>query len=563
MKSNRYLKIGLASILLLSLLIFPTTAIAQSYLFSVDELTANVYINADGTVSLQYDFMFRNANGAHIIDFVDVGMPNNQFSMTGITAEVDGAPVSVSRSDYQGSGSGFAVVLGSRAIPAGQSGRVRVFVPRIDPWLRTDSRDPNYASINFSPVWFGREYVRDDTQMTVTFHLPPGVQPDEPRWHAAPSGFPPEPAAGIDADGRITYSWSNAGARAYEQYDFGASFPSTYVPAGTVVNPSISESLGIDSGTVGTCVCFSIIGAFIASIAFSLSRSASKRKLQYMPPKIAIEGMGIKRGLTAIEAAILMEQPLDKVLTMILFGLVKKNAATVTKQDPLTIDAITPPPTDLLDYERDFLAAFQIEPKKRREALQNTITDLVKSVSGKMKGFSRRETVAYYKGIMERAWKQVEDAQTPDVRMAEYDKYMEWTMLDRDYDDRTRRVFTGPVIMPTWYPRYDPSYRPAPTGGTVSTGPSGGGGQPGGGISLPSLPGSAFAASVVRGVQNFSSGVIGNVNDFTSTITNRTNPVPPPTTSTYKGSSRSGGGCACACACACAGCACACAGGGR
>jgi len=30
------------------------------------------------------------------------------------------------------------------------------------------------------------------------------------------------------------------------------------------------------------------------------------------PPKISIEGHGIKRGLTAVEAAILMEEPLDR-----------------------------------------------------------------------------------------------------------------------------------------------------------------------------------------------------------------------------------------------------------
>ena len=47
---------------------------------------------------------------------------------------------------------------------------------------------------------------------------------------------------------------------------------------------------------------------------------SQRRKLQYLPPRIAIEGHGIKRGLTAVEAAILLGEPLDKVMTMILFG---------------------------------------------------------------------------------------------------------------------------------------------------------------------------------------------------------------------------------------------------
>ena len=66
---------------------------------------------------------------------------------------------------------------------------------------------------------------------------------------------------------------------------------------------------------------------------------------------------------------------------------------------------------------------------------------LVSSVSEKMKGFSRRETIEYYKSIMEKAWQQVEAADTPEVKSQKFDQTLEWTMLDRDYDDRTRRVF--------------------------------------------------------------------------------------------------------------------------
>jgi len=154
----------------------------------------------------------------------------------------------------------------------------------------------------------------------------------------------------------------------------------------------------------------------------------------------------------------------------------------------------------------------------------------------------------------------VEAADTPEVKSQKYNEVMDWTMLDRDYDDRTRRVFHGgPVYVPVWWPRYDPTFRGGAALRPVSA-PGGGGGS----ISLPHLPGSDFAASMVKGVQNFSSGVIGNVTEFTSKITDKTNPVPVSTGKSSSWSSgRSGGGCACACACACAGCACACAGGGR
>ena len=283
----------------------------------------------------------------------------------------------------------------------------------------------------------------------------------------------------------------------------------------------------------------------------------NRRKMQYLPPKIAIEGHGIKRGLTAVESAILMEQPLDKVMTMILFGVVKKNAVSVKTRDPLELDITDPFLKDekLHEYEKNFLRAFKETDKNiRRKELQNMTVALVKSVSEKMKGFSRRETNEYYKSIMEKAWQQVEAADTPEVQSKMFEEALEWTMLDRDYDDRTRRVFTRPIIVPMWWGRYDPVWRgssSSPISAPVSSRGS------------SALPGADFAASVVTGVQTFSQKVIGNVNDFTSRVTNVTNPPPPPPKSSGGGYRGGGGGRSCACACACAGCACACAGGGR
>jgi len=198
------------------------------------------------------------------------------------------------------------------------------------------------------------------------------------------------------------------------------------------------------------------------------------------------------------------------------------------------------------------------------------VVNLVKGVSEKMRGFSRNETISYYRYIIEEAWQQVEAAGTPEVKSAKYDEVMEWTMLDRIYDERTRRTFSsGPVFVPNWWPRYDPAFGLAtisPSGTPISLPTSVGGGP----VSLPQLPGSDFAASLVKGVQNFSSNAVGSVSDFTISVTNKTNPPPPP--NTYDSSDRGsrgnlfgggGGEHHCACACACAGCACACAGGGR
>ena len=554
---KRVLLIALVAFLLL---IFPINAFAQTYSFSLDKMDVHVYWNDDGTISIDYVLVFTNDPFASPIDFVDVGLPNSDYDINSIYADVNGNPIShIADSPYVTYG--VELGLGSKAIQPGDTGVVHVVVGTVDQVVYPDDKDKDYVSGVFSPTWYDKEFIQGNTDISVTYHLPPGVQPEEPRWHSSPSGFPPEPTTGIDEEGRITYTWQNTNAKGYTQYKFGASFPQQYVPESAVVRPdpfAFLSNISLDNLLPFLCV-----GFFVLVWIWSFINNR-KRKMKYLPPKIAIEGHGIKRGLTAIEAAILMEQPMDKILTLILFAAIKKNAAKVVSRDPLEIKILEPIPDELRQYELDFLAAFdEKSDKAKRKALQKMMVNLVKSVSKKMKGFSRRESITYYRDITKKAWAQVEAADTPEVKAEKYDDVMEWTMLDRGYEDRTRDVFrTGPVFVPVWWHRYDPGYSPTtlakPSGGPLSS-PSA---TTSGGVSMPTLPGSAFAASVVSGTQNFSSGVIGSISDFTSGVTRVTNP-PPKSTSSSRSRSSGGGGSSCACACACAGCACACAGGGR
>jgi hypothetical protein len=558
---RRLLTITLILILALST---TTSVLAQDYFFQLEKEIVNVFWNEDGTMSLDYQFTFNNQPSGHAIEFVDVSSPKGDVDMGSVSADVDGNPVRVSESDYEGTGTGFAVIMGPYAIPPGQQGTVNVSIGRITDVVYPDDDDENYASAVFAPAYFIPDVVTGSTDLTVIFHLPPGVQPDEPRWHDAPSGFPSEPETGIDSEGRVTYTWYNPNASGSWQYTFGASFPKTYIPETAIVTQPAFDFGGLIATIISSLVPLLFCGFFafmFIGVPILSYFGTQRRKLQYMAPKIAIEGHGIKRGLTAVEAAILMEQPLDKVMTMTLFGVVKKGAATVVKRDPLQVDVTSPLPEGLHEYEQNFLNAVkESDAKARRTALQDMTVKLVRSVSEKMKGFSRRETVEYYKRITEAAWEQVQKAETPEVQKEFFEQQLEWTMLDKDYDDRSRRVFQRPVFIPWWWGNYDPTFRTGPISRPA-----------GGGVSAPSqpslggrtsLPGADFAASVVGGVQTFSQKVIGNVNDFTSRVTNVTNPPPKP--SSTGGRSMGGGGSrGCACACACAGCACACAGGGR
>ena len=582
------------SYLLLALIFFglfalPNAVTAQDLRFEVPASEVEVYVEENGTFSIYYYIEFQNMQGAAPIDFVDIGMPTSAYNRNNIEATIDGQAITdIDSSPYVTNG--FALGLGENAIQPGQAGTVIAWIPGVQnvlyPYEEPDRE--NYVSFQFSPNYFGSEYDRStSTEYRVTLILPPGVGNEEGVYYN-PTNWPgsDEPDdIGRTAEGdRVYYSWYTDNANAHTRYIFGGAFPSQYVPEDAIVReseqpgtvqPPPGTSPGIISSILsalgGNICCFGFGLFFIAIFGFSIYQGtvgAQKRKMSYLPPKMKIEGNGIKRGLTAVEAAILMEQPMDKVLTMILFGVMKKEAAIVKQQDPLELEVSEPLPENLHPYEVEFLEAFKLPENKRRTAMQAMMVNMVKGVEKKMKGFSRKETVAYYEDIMRRAWAMVETAETPEVKSENYNQTMEWTMLDDEYQERTRRTFTGgPVFVPMWWPRYSPSYRRSIGGGVstasrpaVSTGKPGGGG----GVSLPRIPGSDFAANVINGATGMAAGVVGNLTSFTDGITNRTNPIPVSTrTKSGSGGFRGGGGSSCACACACAGCACACAGGGR
>jgi hypothetical protein len=540
---------------------------ALNLVFKVEKSTSDLYINSDGSATVEYTYVFVNDQSGDPIDAIDIGVPTNSFSLNQVKAEINSTPITdIENSPYVKPG--IALNLHAKQIMPGARGTVHIIINNVRGMLfktdKVDKATEPYASFQFSPNTFGSEFLRGSTDATITLHLPPGMVETEPRWYTPQKwGGDTTPTASIDDQGRVVYSWKYAQADSFSQYIFGGAFPSRLVPTSALlVESPIKSSSGSSTILELLCpwvMCLGFFG-FIGVSLFGSVSAAKKRRLQYFPPKIAIEGNGIKRGLTAVEAAILLEQPLDKILSMILFSVVKKGAAQVIAKDPLKITRLETAKVELYDYETAFIhAMLAAEPAETRKGLQKIIVDLVRGISEKMRGFSRRETVAYYQDIMNKAWAQVQAAGTPEVKMKKFDEVMEWTMLDKRFGDRSQEFFgRGPVFAPIWWNRYDPTFGRS----TFSTPniPNQVGSAPSG-MSMPTLPGADFAASVTGGLQSFSSNILGDITNFTSNVTKTTNPEPVAPPSSRSGGS--GGGRSCACACACAGCACACAGGGR
>lgn len=583
---KRFLLVAFGLLLVLLAILPATPSNAQTYRFSLPTYEVEAYIEADGSLTLRYYMVFQNDPSASPIDFVDLGLPYANYNLGAIEATIDGQPMpEINDSAYV---HGAELALKNLAIQPGAQGTVIATVPGItDILFPYDQADrENYINFQFIPNFFDSSNDRShNTEYRMTIILPPAVGADQGVYYN-PRNWPGEDISesALTQDNRVYYSWFTNNANVHTEYEFGAAFPASAIPAGVIADPEDYEEYaptGDVSGFGGFFVnllrslpCIIGVLFFLGVGIFSRKvsqKQTSARKLQYFPPKLAVDGKGIRRGLTAVEAGILLEEPLDKILTMVLFGLLKKEAITVLEKEPLSIKANEPLPEGLYEYETNFIKAFSETGKdKQRRSLQAMLIQLVDVVQDKMKGFSPTETKDYYTDITRRAWLAVEGAQTPEIKSAQFDHTLEWTMLDDQFNNRTQQTFVNtPVFIPRWWHLYNPGFSASPAvGGSsglaspVASVSGGSGSKPS--ISMPNIPGSDFAASIINGATAVSAGVVGDLTGFTGAVTNRTNPIPVSRPSSGSSGFRGGGGGhSCACACACAGCACACAGGGR
>jgi hypothetical protein len=495
-----------------------------NYRFQVPENHSRVTVNTDASITIEYALTF--ANEGQPIDVVDVGMPDSQYTLSDVRADLDGVPMTdIRHSEYVQHG--VEVHLGDRAIPAGSTGTLHV-TALVRNKVFPDRKDPEYASLEFSPTWYGAEFTSGTTKLLCEFVLPEGVGPEEPRYHETPFT-----SARVE-NGRVVYTWEIDDASPSSQYTFGASFPKRVMArlAQEPKGPGLASRIisGIFSLIFGSLPCF-MFALFFVIVIFSVIK-ARNRRLQYLPPTVGMEGVEVRRGLTVPEVAALMQEPVDKVLALMLFGMIRKGNVQVVGRNPLRLVCIPDKKPDF-SYEEEFAKAVKDDGRIDEAEAARILTDLIKRVKEKMKGFSRAKTLAYYREIMRKAWDQ--------VGKDDYSQAFEWLILDKSFDKTAAERFgTRPMPIPAWWV---PMYVGHTTGGGVPSG-----------AQLPNPV--AAANSIVSGIESFGHDLVNSVPGLATKVTQQTNPVP-----VSSGGGHSGGGCACACACA--GCACACAGGGR
>jgi len=500
--------------------------------YSVEQEWVQVWINNDGSIDIRYNITLTYRSGSPQ-GIVTVGMPRGGFRIDYVQ-DVSGNNLDyddVSSGDYYG----IDVTLESPIV----LNRPNTFIiyAVVPGMVSTDATNPGNVGMQFFPTTFP-DAIGPIESLRVVIILPEGVTSGEVKY---PTGMPFDNVF-TEGSNLVVY-WERKSWPAYQEFRAGVSLPEKYVNLG----PNILQFVAIGA-------------AIVAAVGVILIIYVRFGKASYIKPRISIEALGAARGLTSVEAPVVLDLKPVRVLTMVLFGLLLKRVVAVTAVDPLIKlqrlerSADEPSPR-LWYYEIDYLGALRPEGGLEETSLAQTYLELRDTVDQKLRGYSRADTANYYRSVVNKAWEQVTQAGTPELKGEAVDQNIEWLLADEGFDEKFRVALPPEIIIlprPDWWwywhgPHFPPGKAPVPPTAPTQTKP---------------IPGQDFANNIVRGLEKAANGMVKNVQDFTNRL------VPAPVAARQRpvrGQSSCICACAqCACACACVSCACACAhGGGR
>ncbi|MBN1784213.1 MAG: hypothetical protein JW815_00540 [Candidatus Bathyarchaeota archaeon] len=509
--------------------------------YQLDHEYAEIWINPeDGTIDLLYDISL-TLNSGSAINYVYIGQPTRDFDI-GTAENHKGNTLSASDAS---SGSDYKVRVDLNSpLTAGKTVRFSL-ITNVAGMIWEDTQNSGNVGMQFTPTWWDEASVLD---LRVLIVLPSGVTQDMVKTSVDWNNIQLE-------DGRLTIYWERSLSPG-QKADFGVSFPKEYVDVyktRDAVSEFVQEYLGV-------LLLFGVVGIGVIVVLII------SRKSPYKKPTIGVEALGIRRGLTAVEASYLLDMKPTQIVTEILYSLLKKRAVWAEVGAPVLelriMDAFKnktgTPEVTLRYYEIDFLNAIKDDGTLDEEKLAQIIMFLRQTVEEKLRGYCRSDTINYYQKMVTKAWEQVEQAGTAELSSKAYDEQLLWLLLDPNVKARTETAFDNLAFQPSplwlWYWYSYRYYHPRPTyEPNIKT--------PNEAAKPPTIPGADFANDIATAVENTSNNIVTNLEKFANSIL----PMAPPKSSRKPAHHKSSCVCACAscaCACACVSCACACAGGG-
>lgn len=522
--------------------IFLINQASAQIIYSIDHEWCQLFVNQDGTIDLIYNITLSIQSGvAHAID---VGQPTSDFK---VGKAVDQYGNQLQASDTSSGSQYQATVTLNQPLTAGSSVWFTL-TTNVAGMISNDTSNPGNLGIEFAPEWMS--VAINDVRVQIV--LPSGVTVNDVK--TLPDKFWNSTST---VDGNVAVYWEIAVLQPNERYIIGVSFPGRFLPN---YAPSSGGGLSGLGQYIPLIIVFAVIAFIIIIIA--VSRAA---KSTYAAPRVSMESLGARRGLTAVEASYLLDLKPTQIVTEILYSLLQKRAVWAESTKPSLKLRILPQfenktgsaENPLRYYEIDFLNSLKPDGALDEEKLARTIMSLRDTTEEKLRGYSRKDTVDYYRKIVDKAWTQVQQAGTVELASNAYNEQLLWLMLDPNQRARTETVFRDRVFVPDplwywWWYGYTtyhqrPTYSPNVNVPTQSSKP-------------PTIPGAEFANNIATAVENTSSNIVLSVEKFANSI------LPPPPKASHE-PARQGADCvcachACACACACVSCACACAGGG-
>jgi hypothetical protein len=542
----------IAFIAAFTLAAFAGVALGQVKQYHIEHEWAKVWINQNGTIDLFYDIGFTADSGS--FSGVEIGQPKRDFT---IGTAMDQYGHVLETSDVSSSTDFKVRVTLNSSLPAGQTIRFNL-TTNVAHMIYEDTTNPGNVGMEFVPTWWvSTASVRalrvDDLRVSIV--MPSGVNVSMVK--TLKSAF--WNSTSLEPDGRLAVYWNKTNLSPDEQFRVGVSFPKEFVqsyetqPTGLVV---FLQQFGPVLFIFGASIA--VIGAVVYVI----------RKKPYLIPSISMETLGIRHGLTAVEASYLLDEKPTKIVTENLYSLLQKRAIWVESTKPALKLKIMQPfqdktgttETPLRYYEIDFLKAVKEDGTLDEEKLAHMVMFLRDTLEEKLRGYCRRDTIDYYRKIVAKAWEQVEQAGTPELASKAYNEQLLWLFLDPNYQSRTQAAFRDRAFEPSpfwlWYWYGYQHYHPNPTyKPNVET--------PTQAAKPPTIPGADFANNIATAVEKTSNNIVTNLEKFANAIV----PTPPAAAKASSEPAHHASSCvcacaACACACACVSCACACAGGG-
>jgi hypothetical protein len=518
---------------------------AQNRVYSFGHEWAQIFINQDGSIDLTYNVTLTLASGDPI-NYVQLGQPKGDFTV-GEAVDQKGHQLQTSDSS---SGSNYQVQVNLyQPLTAGNTIWFTV-TTNVAGMIYNDTQNTGNYGLQFVPQWMQVVPISD---IRVQIVLPPNVAinevktPPDKFWNSTST-----------VEGRTAVFWQIPVLQPNEQYSLGVSFPASSMPN---YNPTQASGGIISLDTILALIVLPIIAIIVIAVVVQVARKST-----YSSPKVSMETLGIRRGLTAVEASYLLDMKPTQIVTEILYSLLQKRAVWVESANPalklrIMSEYKNITGTDqnpLRYYEIDFLNTIKEDGTLDEEKLAHTVMFLRNTAEQKLRGHSRRDTVNYYRKIVDKAWSQVEQAGTTELSSKAYDEQLLWLLLDPNYRSRTETTFHDRPFQPSpfwfWYWYGYTRYNPHPTYTPNVDAPAKA-------AKPPQIPGAQFADNIATAVEKTSSNIVKDIEKFANAIL----PMQPQKASHTPARRDAGCVCACAacaCACACVSCACACAGGG-